>query len=213
MDKMAEEQLTQEQIEELNKIASLPKEKQQEELQKLLKKLSPGQMEFLRKQQGTSCVFCSIVEGKIQSKVIFEDSNVIAVLDINPASRGHVLVVPKKHYLVTALMPDKEIEHLFKVANRISKELFDSLKAEGTNIFVANGAIAGQTVGHAMAHVIPRYKDDGLDFYWEGKKANDKELEEVKNKLKGKIVLEERKEVKKIEKKKIEKYQEEERIP
>jgi len=209
---MAEEQLTQEQVEELNKIASLPKEKQQQELSKFLKKLSPGQVEFLKKQQGTSCIFCSIVEGKVPSKVIYEDSQVIAVLDINPATKGHTLVVPKKHYNVTALIPDKEIEHLFKVANRISKELFDNLRAEGTNIFVANGAIAGQTVGHALVHVIPRYKDDGLDFYWEGKKVDEKELEEVKSKLAGKIRLEEEKKIK-VEKKKIEKYDEEERIP
>ncbi|MBI2109664.1 HIT domain-containing protein [Candidatus Woesearchaeota archaeon] len=208
---MNEEQLNQEQIEELNNLASLPKEEQQAELQKFLKKLSPEQIEFLKKQQGNGCIFCSITEGKIPSNVIYEDNHVIAVLDINPASRGHTLVIPKKHYAVTALMPDKEAEHLFNIANKISKALFDNLKSEGTNIFVANGVIAGQNVAHAVVHVIPRYKDDGLNFFWAGKKANDKDMGDIKKLLAGKIKIEEEKKIHKIEKKKID-YPEEERI-
>lgn len=212
---MAEEQLTEEQIEELNKIANLPKEKQQQELARFLKKLTPGQIEFLKRNQvmgsGGGCIFCSIVEGKVSSKVVYEDGMVLAILDINPASRGHTLVLPKKHYVITAMMPDKEIEHLFKVANKISKELFESLKAEGSNILVANGQIAGQNVGHVVVHVIPRYNGDGLDFGWQGKKMEEKELDEVRKKLAGKITFEQKTE--KIEKKKIEKYDEEERLP
>ncbi len=185
--------LSEEQIKRINEIAKLLPEKQQPELQKFLKTLSKEQIAFLQaQQQGPSCVFCSIAEGKVDSKRVYQDDNVLAVLDINPANLGHTLVFPRKHVEIIAQLNEDEQAHIFKVANKIAAVLFDTLKAEGTNIFVANGPAAGQNTPHALVHVIPRFKDDKLQLTWAGKKASEKDLENIKLKLEGKIKFEEK---------------------
>jgi len=187
-----ENPLSDEQIKTINEIAKLPPEQQKEKLQTFLKTLTPEQIEFLKKQQGQGgCPFCLIVEGKIQSKLIYEDAHVVAVLDIRPAVPGHVLIIPKKHYAVLGQMQDKEVSHLFTVAHKVARLLFETLQAAGTNIFVANGTAAGQTVDHVLVHVIPRFKDDGLALSWQGKELPEEKLEELSKQLIGKIHLQE----------------------
>lgn len=161
---MAEE-LTQEQIE-------LAK--------KRLAEMSPDELKKLMKEQ---CLFCNIVDGRIKASKIYEDSEFIAVLDINPATKGHTLVTTKEHYSILAEMDDAKIGKLFNVANNISKKLFQELKAEGSNIFLANGQVAEQNVPHVIVHVIPRYKDDNINFDWERKKIDETLLEELSRKL------------------------------
>ncbi len=187
--------LTDAQIQKINEIAKLPPEKQQAELNSFLKTLNAEQMEFLKSQQRETtrtgpCPFCNIAQGKIPSKVIFEDNEIMAVLDINPATKGHAIVFPKEHFETTSQMPDKMAGKIFTLANKISKKAIDAVKAEGTNIIASNGAIAGQNLGHAMIHVIPRFKDDGLSFLWQGKRADEKELEKLQKDMKG-ITLDE----------------------
>jgi histidine triad (HIT) family protein len=82
------------------------------------------------------------------------------ILDV----RGHVLLLPKRHKAIMPQMDDLEIGHIFTVAKHISGALLKSLKAEGTNIFVANGSLAGQKAPHFMVHVIPRREGDGLNL-------------------------------------------------
>lgn len=182
-------------IQKINEIAKLPPEKQQAELNAFLKTLNAEQIEFLKSQQRDGaragpCPFCNIAQGKIPSKVIFEDNEVMAVLDINPASSGHAIVFPKEHFETTSQMPDKLSGKIFTLANKIAKKVIDVAKAQGTNIIVSNGGIAGQNVAHAMVHVIPRFKDDGLSFLWQGKRADDNDLEKLQKEMKG-ITLEE----------------------
>lgn len=186
---MKDNPLSEEQIKQLNEISKLPAEKQKEKLNAFLKTLNKEQMEFLQKGQ-QECIFCSVVEGKIPAKKIYEDEKVIALLDIYPASKGHSLVIPKKHYVVTGQMSDDEVSHIFKVANKVSSLLVDEMKAIGTNIMVMNGPGAGQRVPHVAVYVIPRYDKDGLNFLWEPKKTSDKELDDVLKKLKDKIKFE-----------------------
>ena len=180
---------TEEQIKELNEIGKLPPAEQQAKLQAMLSTFNEEQIKFLQDQQksvqeqGNQCPFCLIVEGKIPSQKIYEDDQVLAVLDINPATKGHTLVMPKKHYALTAQMPDGELAHLFMVVNNLAKHLFETMQAEGTNIFLANGAAAGQRAPHVFVHVIPRYKDDGINFEWEGKKAEDEELAKIREQI------------------------------
>ncbi|MEK6861276.1 MAG: HIT family protein [Nanoarchaeota archaeon] len=194
---------SEEQIAKLNELAKLPPEQQRAELQKFIKTLNKEQVEFLKKQQGagTQCIFCSIAEGKIESKMIYEDPSVIAVLDINPANKGHVIVFPRRHVQVLGQLSDEEVMHLFKVVNKASVVIFENIKAEGTNIFLANGAIAGQNMPHVIVHVIPRFQGDEVVFEWKGKKMSEKDLDDVKNLLSDKIKFEqkiEKKEVKEI---------------
>jgi len=213
---MAEEiPFNEEQINKLNEIAKLPVEQQKIELQSFIKTLNKEQIEFLKKQQtsATQCIFCSIGEGKVESRKIYEDDKVIAVIDINPASRGHVLVFPKKHAQVLGQLSDEEVTYLFKIANKTATVIYENLKAEGTNIFVANGVAAGQNMPHVIVHVIPRYQGDGVTFEWKGKKMSEKDLDDVMNVLSNKIKFEqkiEKKEVKEIKDYRADKVQ---RIP
>lgn len=208
---MKDNPLSEEQIKQLNEISKLTPEKQKGKLEAFLKTLNKEQMEFLQKGQNSECVFCSVVEGKIPAKKLYEDDKVIALLDIYPASKGHSLVIPKKHYVVTGQMSEDEISHMFKVANKVSKVLFDELKASGTNIIVMNGPGAGQRVPHVAVYVIPRYDKDGLNFLWEPKKTSDKELDDVLKKLKDKVKFEQPS----LKKKVVEEtdVEEEERVP
>lgn len=194
-----ESPLTKEQIDELNNIVKLPAEEQRKALAEFTKKLSPEQLEFLKK--GQSCVFCSIAEGKIDSKKVYEDEKFLAVLDINPANKGHVLLFPKKHYEVLAQMED--VSELFNLANNIAKSVFESVKAEGTNIIVNNGTVAGQMIPHVVVNIIPRFKDDKVRIGWEKTEVNEEEMneiaDEISKNLKDKIIKKEEK----IEEKKI----------
>ena len=134
-------------------------EEQQRELQEKLKNLTPEQLRELQKQQ---CIFCQIVSGKIPAKKIYEDEKTVVVLDINPAAKGHVLVLPREHYAILPHVPPEEIGHLFAVAKAMSHLFLKNLNATGSTVFIANGAIAGQRAPHFMIHVIPRKETDNL---------------------------------------------------
>lgn len=115
--------------------------------------------------QKQNCIFCQIVQGKIPSRKIYEDEHCIGILDINPANPGHTLILPKEHYPILPLMPPSAADALFIAARKISLALLRFLKAEGSNIFVANGSVAGQKAPHAMIHVIPRTSSDAITTF------------------------------------------------
>jgi len=127
-----------------------------------LANMSPEQMQELQKQ---NCIFCHIISGKVASKKIYEDDKVLAILDINPANPGHILLLVKEHYQIMPQIPDDEISYMFMVAKAISHACLKALKAQGTNIFIANGALAGQKASHFMLHIIPRANVDGIKIF------------------------------------------------
>lgn len=131
-----------------------------------------------------ACLVCQIVESKIPSKKVYEDELVVAVLDVNGSTPGHCFVIPKNHYPIIEQVPDIEIGRLFQVSNKISSAIFESLGAQGTNIFVANGIPAGQTVAHFMINVIPRKENDGINLQWQPKQLNEEEISTIELKLK-----------------------------
>ena len=131
-----------------------------------------------------TCLVCQIVEGNVPSKRVFEDDSLLAVLDINGANPGHCFIMPKEHYPIIEQVPDKEIGKIFNVANKISSAVFETLRAQGTNIFVANGIPAGQTVAHFMVNVIPRFEKDGINLQWQPKQLDEEEMSTVELKLK-----------------------------
>lgn len=130
------------------------------------------------------CIVCQIAAGKIPSKKIYEDELAIAVLDVNGANPGHCFVMSKNHYPIIEQVPDVEIGRLFQVSNKISSAIFESLGAQGTNIFVANGIPAGQTVAHFTINVIPRKENDGINLQWQPKQLSEEEMSTVELKLK-----------------------------
>ena len=131
-----------------------------------------------------SCIVCQIIENKIPSKKIYEDELVMAVLDVNGANPGHCFLMPKNHYPIIEQVPDNEISRLFQVSNKISTAIFESLGAQGTNIFVANGIPAGQTVAHFTINIIPRKENDGINLQWQPKQLSEEEMSTVELKLK-----------------------------
>ncbi len=162
----------------------MPGEEEAKAMQEKLKNMSP---EELKQFQMQNCVFCQIIEGKVASKKVYEDDKCLAILDINPANPGHVLLMPKEHYSIMPLIPEDIINHLFMISKQISTALLKALKAEGTNIFVANGAAAGQKAQHFMIHIIPRMEKDGVGLDIKGQKADENTLEQIKKVIMPKI--------------------------
>lgn len=130
------------------------------------------------------CIICQIVGGAVPSKKVYEDDLVMAVLDVNGANPGHCFIMPKNHYPIIEQVPDSEIGKMFQVSNKISTAIFETLGAQGTNIFVANGIPAGQTVAHFMINVIPRKENDGINLQWQPKQLSEEEMSTVELKLK-----------------------------
>ena len=112
------------------------------------------------------CVFCAIVKGEAPASVVYRDDMVIAFMDIRPATPGHVLVVPLDHADSILDISDEAIlARIFSVGRQVAAALPDSgVRLEGFNLFLANGAVAGQTVFHVHLHVLPRFVGDGLGF-------------------------------------------------
>lgn len=130
------------------------------------------------------CIVCQLIENKIPSKKVYEDELAMAVLDVNGANPGHCFVMPKNHYSIFEQVPDIEIAKLFQISNKISSAIFEALGSQGTNIFVANGIPAGQTVAHFTVNVIPRKDNDGINLQWQPKQLNEEEFSTVEIKLK-----------------------------
>ena len=146
----------------------------QEELRKKLEKMSPEELKEFQKQ---NCIFCHIVKGKVQARKIHEDDKVLAILDINPANPGHVLLMPKEHYMIMPQIPEEDIAHIFIIAKKISNALLKALEVRGTNIVVANGTVAGQRAQHFIVHIIPRKEDDGVNFELPQREHSEQKLE------------------------------------
>ena len=135
-----------------------------------------------------NCIFCKIIKKEIPSKIIFEDDICTAILDINPATTGHILLMPKEHYMMMPFVPDEVLGHLSVISKYLSDLLKVSFNPEDITIFIANGSAAGQKSQHFMIHVIPRYKDDGINFDISGKsQLSSSELENIALKIKKKI--------------------------
>ncbi len=126
------------------------------------------------------CIFCKIVKGEIPANKVYEDKNVLAFLDINPRSKGHTVVIPKKHYATLIEVPKDELEGLFGVVQEIGRKIIENLDAKGFNIGSNNGQMAGQVVPHLHIHIIPRYEDEKEHYGFE---AAFPVKEELKNNL------------------------------
>lgn len=131
-----------------------------------------------------SCIFCRIIAGDIPSMRVYEDEQCIAMLDINPASSGHTLILPREHHKDITEMDEALLGHVLSVAKEIGKRQMERLNAEGFNIVQNNGAAAGQTVPHFHVHVIPRYAGGPQMVSWEPTEPEDGALSAVLEKLK-----------------------------
>lgn len=123
------------------------------------------------------CDYCEIARKKIKAEVVYEDSEVIAVVKDRAALSGQICVFPKEHHTILELVPDSLVDHLFKVANKLGVAVFECLEAQGTNIIVQNGTAAGQEVPHFCVDIIPRRERDGLNVQWKPKQLMEEEMD------------------------------------
>jgi len=142
--------------------------------------ITPEQLEAIQQQ----CIFCQIASGKVAAKKVYEDDQIIAILDINPANPGHILLITKKHYFVMPQMPDDETGHVGIIAKQLSHVLLKALKIEGTNIFVANGVTAGQRAQHFMLHIIPRMDKDKVGLEIPQREISKEDFEKIYSAMK-----------------------------
>jgi histidine triad (HIT) family protein len=113
----------------------------------------------------TGCTFCDIVRSSGRADVVLDEDAVVAFLDHRPLFPGHVLVVPRRHVVTLADLPDDLIEPLFGAVRRISTAVERAVEAQGT--FVAANNRVSQSVPHLHVHVVPRRRGDGLKgFFW-----------------------------------------------
>lgn len=135
-----------------------------------------------------SCVFCKIANGTIPSYKVYEDNEILAFLDVNPASRGHTLVVTKQHFDSVVTTPKAILDKAFEVAQLVAQAEIKELGATGVNILTNCGKSAGQTVNHFHIHVIPRYDEDGLKLEFPPKQLENSQLAEIKDSIKKGLV-------------------------
>lgn len=113
------------------------------------------------------CIFCAIVAGDLPATVIAETGSALAFMDINPATLGHALVIPKGHAKDLLEIGDDDLQHCTLLARDVARRAVVGLGADGVNILNSCGRAAWQTVFHFHIHVVPRYLGrDGLELPW-----------------------------------------------
>jgi histidine triad (HIT) family protein len=112
------------------------------------------------------CIFCKIVARELPSQIVDEDDRTVSFMDINPATRGHALVVPRRHAADLLEIDDDDLEATILAAQRLARRVSERLGADGVNLLNSCGRSAWQTVFHFHLHVIPRYEDDPLRLPW-----------------------------------------------
>jgi histidine triad (HIT) family protein len=112
------------------------------------------------------CIFCGIVAGELPARIVDEDERTISFMDINPATRGHALVIPRVHVEDLLSIDPSELAAVGAAAQRLAVRAKNRLGANGINLLNSCGASAWQTVFHFHLHVIPRYENDPLRLPW-----------------------------------------------
>lgn len=112
------------------------------------------------------CIFCKILAGELPATIVDEDERTIAFMDINPATRGHALVIPRAHSSDLLSVDPDDLAAVALASQRLAGRMREQLAADGVNLVNSCGAVAWQTVFHFHVHVIPRYADDPLRLPW-----------------------------------------------
>ena len=129
------------------------------------------------------CVFCDIIDGKIPSKKVYEDNELLAILDISQATKGHTLVIPKKHFENMLETDDEYLSKLIIKSKELAKRITKSLNAQGFNLLINTSKQAGQTVMHTHIHILPRYETgDNLEISF---KENKYDMDEILKQING----------------------------
>jgi histidine triad (HIT) family protein len=131
------------------------------------------------------CIFCGIVAGDVPGQIVDSDQHTVAFMDINPATRGHSLVVPRQHSVGLMDVSDEDLERTMLAARRLARRIDEVLEPDGINLLNSTRSAAWQTVFHFHIHVIPRYEDDPLKLPWVPGPGDEKEIAELAEQLRG----------------------------
>jgi histidine triad (HIT) family protein len=131
------------------------------------------------------CLFCKIIAGEIPSTRIYEDERTVAFMDINPATRGHLLVVPREHTRDLLSVGPEDLAAVAATAQKLAEVVPERLGADGVNLLNSCGRAAWQTVFHFHLHLIPRYAGDPLRLPWTPEPGDRDEIAEAARALEG----------------------------
>ena len=129
-----------------------------------------------------NCIFCKIINGEIPSYKIYEDNDIFVILDINPVSIGHALILPKKHFEMAETTDDEILAKMIIITKKIAIKIRKILKSDGFNININNGKLAGQEIAHTHFHVVQRFKNDNLKLWPPNENEKDR-IKEVYQKI------------------------------
>jgi histidine triad (HIT) family protein len=163
--------LSREQLEELNMILEkFPEEEREDRKQELLQQLEKPQ-----------CPFCLMSQSQIKTTNVYEDQHFMAVLEINPANPGHILLFPKQHVESLAQLSGEEQEKFFQVAKKLSLSVQQF--SEGVSVVISSGAVTGVKFPHLMFNIMPRVKGDEVFLTWKPKKVSESDLKKFQEKI------------------------------
>jgi histidine triad (HIT) family protein len=131
------------------------------------------------------CLFCGIVAREVPAEIVDSDEHTVAFMDINPATRGHALVVPRVHSRDLLEIADDDLQRTILAARRLVRRIDATLEPDGFNLLNATRPAAWQSVFHFHMHVIPRYDDDPLKLPWIPREAEPQEIARVADRIRG----------------------------
>lgn len=137
------------------------------------------------------CVFCEIVAGRAAADVVYDDARVIAFMDLNPATDGHVLVVPRSHVRGILELADDDAAAVMQAAARVARGINAALQPDGFSLFQSNEEAGGQDVFHLHLHVVPRWLDDPLVEPW-GRQVATGDRHAIADRVRSAILVRER---------------------
>lgn len=129
-----------------------------------------------------ACIFCKIVKGEIPCSKIYENENVFAFLDIAPVNKGHALVIPKEHHETLMDVPDEILKEVAVSLKKVCNAVKKGVNANGISVGMSNYKAAGQVVPHAHFHIMPRFDEDGLKLWPQGK-YGEGEMDKFRDKI------------------------------
>lgn len=133
------------------------------------------------KMKDANCIFCKIANGEIPSRTLYEDEDFRVILDLNPATKGHALILPKNHFKNLYEIDDETAAKVLPLAKKMATTMTEKLGCDGFNIIQNNNEVAGQTVFHFHMHLIPRYQDDNQNLVMQPNEMSPEELDAVRD--------------------------------
>lgn len=134
-----------------------------------------------------NCIFCKLAAGDIPTNTVYEDDTFRVIMDANPATKGHSLIIPKDHFANLYEMDEEVAAKAMKLAKKMAVHMKEKLNCDGFNLLQNNEETAGQTVFHFHMHLIPRYLNDGNQdkLTWNHAEFTSEEIEEIATELRG----------------------------